>query len=88
MSEAGAARRSYSASRIARIRAFLESLHAYTYRYAWLNPYPRQRWLGATAGEVQTMVPMFPFDRDGLVDAVGILRGKPFPAGIGLMRGS
>ncbi|MHC1767230.1 MAG: hypothetical protein AB9869_23615 [Verrucomicrobiia bacterium] len=87
VSDAGAARRSHSAGRIDRIRAFLESLHSHTYRYAWLNPLPRSRWSGATADQVQTMVPMFPLDRDGLVDAVGILRGRTFPPGVGLARG-
>jgi hypothetical protein len=30
------------------------------------------------------MVPMFPLEQEGLNDTVNILRGHPFPAGVGI----
>jgi hypothetical protein len=45
---------------------------------------PQNRWLTTTAEDIANMVPMFPLEREGLEDAVNILRGHPFPAGVGL----
>ena len=78
-SDAGAARRDYERKRVALTREFLLKLSAYTYRYAWLNPLPQKRWAGTTAEDIARLAPMFPLERDGLDDAVNILRGNPFP---------
>ena len=40
VSDCGSARRSHSPIRTVRTREFLQHLHTYTYRYAWLNPLP------------------------------------------------
>ncbi len=56
----------------------------YTYLYAWLNPMPRNRWEKTTAEDIARIVPMFSVNREGLNDAVNILRGHPFPSGVGL----
>jgi len=45
---------------------------------------PKTRWKATTAEDIACMVPMFPLDREGLNDAVNILRGHPFPAGVGI----
>jgi uncharacterized protein with von Willebrand factor type A (vWA) domain len=84
ISDAGAAQGFSSERSPGRIQRFLEMLRTITYRYSWLNPFPRERWPGTSAGQIARMIPMFPFDRDGLVDTVNILRGHPFPPGIGL----
>jgi uncharacterized protein with von Willebrand factor type A (vWA) domain len=82
--DAGAARGTLRRSRAARTHDFLRALAAVTYLYAWVNPLPRDRWPGTTAAEVARWVPMFPLDREGLIDSVSILRGLPFPPGVHL----
>ena len=84
ISDAGAARGYYDRRRVAETKSFLQTLSAYTYLYAWLNPMPQTRWKATTAEDIACMVPMFPLDREGLNDAVNILRGHPFPTGINL----
>lgn len=84
ISDAGAARGYYDRRRVAETKAFLKTLSAYTYLYAWLNPMPQTRWKATTAEDIVCMVPMFPLDQEGLNDAVNILRGHPFPTGINL----
>lgn len=84
ISDAGAARGYYDRRRVAETKSFLQTLSAYTYLYAWLNPMPQTRWKATTAEDIAGMVPMFPLDREGLNNAVNILRGHPFPAGVGI----
>jgi hypothetical protein len=84
ISDAGAARGYYDRIRVAETKAVLKTLSAYTYLYAWLNPMPKTRWKATTAEDIACMVPMFPLDREGLNDAVNILRGHPFPPGVGI----
>jgi uncharacterized protein with von Willebrand factor type A (vWA) domain len=84
ISDGGAARGYYDGMRVTDTKTFLQTLSTYTYLYAWLNPMPQNRWLTTTAEDIANMVPMFPLEREGLEDAVNILRGHPFPAGVGL----
>lgn len=84
ISDAGAARGYYDGMRVTDTKAFLQTLSTYTYLYTWLNPMPQTRWRATTAEDIAYMVPMFPLDREGLNDAVNILRGHSFPAGVGL----
>ncbi|MCZ8048891.1 MAG: hypothetical protein GPI90_21510 [Microcystis aeruginosa K13-05] len=84
ISDGGAARGYYDGMRVGDTKTFLQTLSTYTYLYAWLNPMPQNRWLTTTAEDIANMVPMFPLEREGLEDAVNILRGHPFPAGVGL----
>lgn len=84
ISDAGAARGYYDRRRVAETKSFLKTLSAYTYLYTWLNPMPKTRWEVTTAEDIASMVPMFPLDREGLNDAVNILRGHPFPAGVSI----
>jgi uncharacterized protein with von Willebrand factor type A (vWA) domain len=82
VSDAGAARGDFRRSRLDKTRAFLKALREVTYLYAWVNPLPRDRWAAGTAAAIARLVPMFPLDREGLLDAVNILRGYPFPPGV------
>jgi hypothetical protein len=84
ISDAGAARGYYDRRRVAETKTFLKILSAYTYLYAWLNPMSKTRWKATTAEDIEGMVPMFPLDREGLNDTVNILRGHPFPTGVGI----
>ena len=84
VSDAGAANGDYDEMRVRETRGFLKTLRNYTYLYAWLNPMPRDRWQVNSAEDIACMVPMFPIDREGLNDAVNILRGHPFPPGVSL----
>jgi hypothetical protein len=84
VSDGGAARGYYHRRRVAGTKSFLKILNAYTYLYAWLNPMLPNRWVATTAEDIACMVPMFSLDREGLNDAVNILRGHPFPAGVSL----
>lgn len=81
LSDAGAARGRYDSQRLRTTLAFLETLRRYTYLYAWLNPVPRERWSGSTAGHIAQHVPMFPGDWEGLNDLVSVLRGQVITGG-------
>lgn len=81
VSDAGAARGYYDGQRVQATRTFLKTLSAYTYTCAWLSPLPASRWMATTAEDVAMNIPMFPLNRDGLNDAVAILRGHPFILG-------
>lgn len=81
VSDAGAARGYFDGERVEATRAFLDVLSRSAGRWAWINPMPRDRWPRTTADEVAAMTPMFPLDRDGLNDAMTVLRGKPFHKG-------
>lgn len=83
ISDAGAARGRYESARVEGTNRFLKMLRGYIYRYAWLNPVPEHRWAATTAEAVSRKAPMFPMSRDGLIDTVNILRGHPFPPGVG-----
>ena len=76
-SDAGAARGGYSEERYELTKEFLAQLKQRLRYIAWLNPMPRSRWLGTTAGEIARLVPMFEVSRLGLQDAIGVLRGRP-----------
>ena len=84
VSEAGAARGGRDEERVAETHAFLADLVQSTYRAAWLNPLPTELWEGTPAADIARLLPMYPLTREGLIDAVDILRGHPFPPGVGL----
>ncbi|OUL25575.1 hypothetical protein [Nostoc sp. 106C] len=76
-SDAGAARGRYSEERYDLTKGFLEKLNKQVRYIAWLNPMPRKRWFGTTADDIASLVPMFEVSRRGLLDAIGVLRGRP-----------
>ncbi len=75
-SDAGAARGGMNPERSDFTKQFLEQFRQ-KFRYmAWLNPVPRERWLGTTAGEISHLIPMFDIRRRGLDSAISVLRGR------------
>jgi uncharacterized protein with von Willebrand factor type A (vWA) domain len=75
-SDAGAARGGLVVKRVDIIRTFLEQVLQQTRRIAWLNPMPRSRWPGTSAGEIARMIPMFELSQRGLNQAISTLRGR------------
>ncbi|MDF5718922.1 MAG: hypothetical protein PUP91_00220 [Rhizonema sp. PD37] len=76
-SDAGAARGGNSEERYELTQQFLSQIKQRVRYIAWLNPLPRKRWTGTTAGDIARLVPMFEVSRRGLQDAIGVLRGRP-----------
>ena len=77
ISDAGAARWQFDVVRLHDTVGLLKVLRAGTGHMAWLNPVPADRWGQTTAGQVARYIPMFPFSRRGLYQAVDALRGRP-----------
>lgn len=78
ISDGGTARVLREDNRYTALQSSLDRLRRYSQNIAWLNPFPRERWLGTPADLIQSHlhVPMFPFSREGLERAVDVLRGK------------
>jgi uncharacterized protein with von Willebrand factor type A (vWA) domain len=76
VSDAGAARGNHDTIRLFDTLAFLKTLYAHSRQVVWLNPLPQSRWQGSSAAQLSRFVPMFPVDRDGLYQAVNVLRGQ------------
>jgi hypothetical protein len=78
VSDAGAARGGRVPRRVEATAAFLRSLRALAPNVAWLNPTPKARWAGTTAGEIEPRagVPMVTADPAGLLEAMAVLRGR------------
>lgn len=75
-SDAGAARGGFSPKRIEHTIDFLLQVEQRVRHVAWLNPVPRSGWRGTTAEKISKFVPMFEFNRRGLDNSLGILRGQ------------
>ncbi|MEH2306608.1 hypothetical protein [Nostoc sp.] len=75
-SDAGAARGGYNEERYKLTKEFITHLKQRVRYVAWLNPMPRKRWYHTTAGEIAHLLPMFELNREGLQDAIHVLRGK------------
>jgi uncharacterized protein len=93
LSDAGAARRQYLVRRLLDTIAFMKALHTYSPTYvwlnplpkeywrkntAWLNPLPKEYWRNNTASQIARHIPMFPLDREGMEQAVNVLRGHQY----------
>ncbi|MFK8182539.1 MAG: hypothetical protein AB8B99_04135 [Phormidesmis sp.] len=76
-SDAGAARGAFNQQRLDLTLHFLAQLQSHLHQIVWLNPMPRDRWIG-TAGEIAKRIPMFELTRQGLNQSIDVLRGKPF----------
>ncbi len=74
-SDAGALRGGFSHKRIKLTAAFLEQLRQQVRYLAWLNPLPHSRWAGTTAAEIARLVPMIELSRQGVQQAIDVLRG-------------
>jgi len=79
ISDAGAARAELDIARLVDTVALLKAARAdgVASGVAWLNPVPPGRWAGTTAEAIARHVPMYPFTRRGLDQAVDALRGRP-----------
>jgi uncharacterized protein len=79
ISDAGAARGELDIARLVDTVALLKAARAggAASGVAWLNPVPPGRWAGTTAEAIARHVPMYPFTRRGLDQAVDALRGRP-----------
>jgi hypothetical protein len=77
ISDAGAARRHFDTIRLLDTVAMLKAIVASVATVSWLNPVPQELWRRSTASQVARYIPMFPFTRQGLYQAVDTLRGRP-----------
>lgn len=75
-SDAGAARGGLNLERVDLTANFLNQLKQKVRYVVWLNPLPKSRWAGTTAGEIAQLVPMFEVSRSGLDSAIDVLRGR------------
>jgi WD40 repeat protein/uncharacterized protein with von Willebrand factor type A (vWA) domain len=78
-SDAGAARGGWNQERVNQTVKFIQQIKHKVRYIAWLNPMPQKRWNGTTADEIASLVPMFEFSRQGLHQAIAVLRGKFTP---------
>jgi WD40 repeat protein/uncharacterized protein with von Willebrand factor type A (vWA) domain len=78
-SDAGAARGGWNQERVNQTAKFIQQIKHRVRYIAWLNPMPQTRWNGTTADEIASLVPMFEFSRQGLHQAIAVLRGKFTP---------
>ncbi len=76
ISDAGAARNTYSEKRVKRTQQLKDFLKENTAHQVWLNPMPAQRWEGCSAEDIATFFPMFEIHKEGLSQAIDVLRGK------------
>ena len=77
LSDAGCARKQYRVSRLLDTIACLKAIRTYSPDCVWLNPLPKKYWRNNTAGQIARHIPMFPLDREGMEQAVNVLRGHP-----------
>jgi uncharacterized protein with von Willebrand factor type A (vWA) domain len=77
VSDAGAARGHFDERRLGQTMLFLRGLAGRARSFTWLNPMPRHRWCGTTAGEIANWAPMFELSPDDVRRAMASLRGMP-----------
>jgi len=76
VSDAGAARGFRTRERVRSTARFLYQLKQRTSLMAWLNPMPETRWEGSSAEIIANSIAMFQLDREGLNNAIGVVRGQ------------
>jgi uncharacterized protein with von Willebrand factor type A (vWA) domain len=77
VSDAGSARGALNRRRALQTADFLDEARRLFPAAVWLNPMPRRRWAGTTAGLIADgPVPMLPVDTPHLLRAIDILRGN------------
>jgi uncharacterized protein with von Willebrand factor type A (vWA) domain len=76
-SDAGAARGGWDEARIEHTGLFLYQLKSVGVEHiAWVNPMPEERWAHTSAEAIARLLPMFSMDRQGLYQAIDVLRGR------------
>jgi len=80
ISDAGAISKTYNVPRLLDTISFFKALRAYTSSYVWLNPLPKSYWKNKnnTASQIARHVPMFPLEKEGIQQAVKVLRGQKY----------
>jgi hypothetical protein len=77
VSDSGAARGALVSRRVTRTTEFLADINRRMQSIVWVNPLPRQRWEGTTAGAVAATkgIAFFPLESTSMIRAVDVLRG-------------
>lgn len=84
ISDGGAARGFHSTRRIVDTQIFLRNVRKKAWRpVAWVNPMPQHRWQKTSAQAIieRAAVPMFELTKDGLIQAIDVLRGTKLRGG-------
>jgi uncharacterized protein len=76
VSDGGAARGYRRMERIRKTTEFLVQLKRQTSLISWLNPMPSDRWQGSSAEILAYLVPMEQMNKDGLSNAIDVVRGR------------
>ncbi len=74
VSDAGAARGYRHRARVSATTEVIWEIQQHTNLIAWLNPVPKLRWNSTTAKIISHLVPMFPMNREGLIQAISTLQ--------------
>ena len=74
VSDAGAARGYRHRERVSATTEVIWEIQQHTNLIAWLNPVPQLRWNSTTAKIISHLVPMFPLNREGLIQAISTLQ--------------
>jgi uncharacterized protein len=75
VSDGGAARGHRSLQRVEQTRTFLLALQQHSRFIGWLNPIPKERWIGSSAEFIAYLAPMQEMSSDGMGQLIDILRG-------------
>jgi uncharacterized protein with von Willebrand factor type A (vWA) domain len=75
--DAGAARGRYNPRRVRQTASFIERVARDFHPIVWINPMPRHRWAGSSAGALgdQSLLSALPLDKESLIRAMDVLRG-------------
>jgi uncharacterized protein with von Willebrand factor type A (vWA) domain len=74
VSDGGAARGYRRRERVSATTEVLWEIEQHTNLIAWLNPVPQLRWNSTTAKITSHLVPMFPLNQEGLIQAIATLQ--------------
>ena len=76
LSDAGSARNKMDKERVTITKNFISELRRGVRHFAWLNPVPRGRWKGTSAGSIASLVAMFEMSPREIYASVDTLRGR------------
>lgn len=74
VSDGGAARGYRRRERISATTEVIWEIQQHTNLIAWLNPVPQLRWNSTSAKIISHLVPMFPMNEEGLIQAIATLQ--------------
>ena len=74
VSDGGAARGYRRRERISATTEVIWEIQQHTNLIAWLNPVPQPRWNSTSAKIISHLVPMFPMNQEGLIQAIATLQ--------------